>query len=240
MALEHDETSQEQESTGSVDGSGIGGDAGGDGGDGSDLSGVLGGGEGGGFVSEEKKPLNTGTLVMAGFLLACGAGTYFMYNRSAKAGTQANAETSAAQQTITQFLSDDKENVNKMKELLDNTGNAVEQFKASPGKKQVPLDDLRTNPFRVAEDGGPAQPDEDVDALTAKKRADAARAAALKAAQQLKLTFVMSGGKQKSCMINNVVYREGETIGEFTVEQINTDSVVVRAADQKFKIPIRN
>ena len=50
----------------------------------------------------------------------------------------------------------------------------------------------------------------------------------------------MSGGKQKSCMINNAVYREGQTVGEFTVEPINTDSVVVRKDDQKFKIPIRN
>ena len=170
--------------------------------------------------------------------IVCGAGTYFMYNRSAKAGAQATPETTAAQATITQFLSDDKGNVTKMKELLENTGNAVEQFKASPGKKQVPLDDLKTNPFRI--EAGADKPDEDVDAATAKRRAEAARAAALKAAQQLKLTFVMSGGKQKSCMINNAVYREGETVGEFTVEQINTDSVVVRAADQKFKIPIRN
>jgi hypothetical protein len=41
-------------------------------------------------------------------------------------------------------------------------------------------------------------------------------------------------------MINNAVYREGEAIGEFTVELINPDSVIVRTGDQKFKIPIRN
>ena len=87
---------------------------------------------------------------MAGFLLACGVGTYFMYNRNAKANDPPTAEAAAAQTTITQFLSDDKDNVNKMKDLLENTGKAVEQFRASPGKKQVPLDDLQTNPFRFA------------------------------------------------------------------------------------------
>src|SRR5215467_6556853 len=99
MALEHDETSQEQDSTTTADGTGI------DSADGSDLNGVLGGGGDGGFVSEEKKPLNTGTLVMAGFLLACGVGTYVMYTRSAPASTAPTADAAAAQTTITQFLS---------------------------------------------------------------------------------------------------------------------------------------
>ena len=232
MSMEHDQDQQDQAGM-STDGSS---DAGGGGGD---LNDVLGSQEAN-FVTDEKKPLSTATVIMAGFLLACGAGTYFMYNRSAKANTQPNAEAAAAQTTITQFLSDDKENVNKMKDLLENTGKAVEQFKASPGKKQVPLDELQTNPFRVAAEDGGDKPAEDVDSLTAKKRAEAAKAAALKAAQTLKLSFVMSGGKQKSCMINNAVYREGEAVGEFTIEQINADSVIVRKDDQKFKIPIRN
>ena len=235
MSMEHDQDQQDQAGM-STDGSS---DAGGGGGGGGDLNDVLGNQEAN-FVTDEKKPLSTATVIMAGFLLACGAGTYFMYNRSAKAGTQPNAEATAAKTTITQFLSDDKENVNKMKDLLENTGKAVEQFKASPGKKQVPLDDLRTNPFRIAEEAGSDKPSEDVDALTAKRRAEAARAAAMKEAQGLRLTFVMSGGKQKSCMINNAVYREGQAVGEFTIEQINPDSVVVRKDDLKFKIPIRN
>ncbi len=225
------EQNQDQQDQAGIDGASDAGGAG-------DLNDVLGTQEAN-FVSDEKKPLSTATVIMAGFLLACGAGTYFMYNRSAKAGATPTPETTAAQTTITQFLSDDKGNVSKMKDLLENTGKAVEQFKASPGKKQVPLDDLRTNPFRVAGDADD-KPDEDLDAATAKRRAEAARAAALKAAQQLKLSFVMSGGKQKSCMINNAVYREGEAIGEFTVELINPDSVIVRTGDQKFKIPIRN
>ena len=234
MSMEHDQDQQDQQAGGADDGAtgdGVGGSG--------DLTDVLGEGQEAGFVSDEKKPLSTATVIMAGFLLACGAGTYLMYNRSAKAGAQPSAEAAAAQTTITEFLSDDKENVNKMKDLLENTGKAVDQFKASPGKRQVPLVDLRTNPFRFADEDGKAKPDENVDSLTAKKRQEEARAATLKAAQGLKLTFVMSG-KQKSCMINNAVYREGEAVGGFTVEQINPDSVIVRKDEQKFKIPIRN
>src|SRR5688500_16802991 len=125
-------------------------DESGGGGGGEDLSGVLGTPETSFISGETKKPLNTSTLIMAGFLLACGVGTYVMYTRNANANNTPTAEAAAAQTTITQFLSDDAGNVDKMKDLLENTQQAVEQFRASPGKKQIPVDDLQTNPFRLS------------------------------------------------------------------------------------------
>jgi len=233
MALEHDETSQEQDSTVSAgdDGTGMGDGSGGD-----DLSGVLGSGDGGGFVSEEKKPLNTGTLVMAGFLLACGVGTYVMYTRNAPAKTTPSADAAAAQSTITQFLSDDKQNVSKMKDLLKNTEKAVEQFRAAPAKTQVPLENLQTNPFRIAAatpDGTPGE-----DEAAAKKKAEEARAATLKAAQALNLQFIVVG-KKKSCLINNGRYLEGQQVGEFTIESISANSVVISKDDARFELKMK-
>ena len=74
----------------------------------------------------------------------------------------------AAQTTINQFLSDDAGNVTKMKDLLENTQQAVEQFRASPGKKQIPVADLLTNPFRFSEvEEGPVV---DTDDITSRKR----------------------------------------------------------------------
>ena len=230
MALEHDETSQDQDSTAGDDGTSLGDDGG------TDLSGVLGGGEGGGFVSDEKKPLNTGTLVMAGFLLACGVGTYVMYTRSAPAKTAPSADTTAATSTINQFLSDDKQNVHNMKDLLQNTEKAVEQFRAAPAKTQVPLENLQTNPFRTAAatpDGAPAE-----DEAAAKKKAEEARAATLKAAQDLHLQFIVVGRK-KSCLINNVRYLEGQQVGEFTVESIEPNSVIISKDGAKFELKMK-
>lgn len=230
MALEHDETSQEQESSELIDGGG--GDAGGDG---SDLSGVLGGGEGGGFITGgEKKPLNTGTLVMAGFLLACGVGTYVMYTRNAPAKTAPSADSAAAQTTITQFLSDDKQNVSKMKDLLQNTEKAVEQFRAAPSKTQVPLEELQTNPFRIAANSPDGAPTDD----EAKKKAEELRAATLKAAQALNLQFIVVG-KKKSCLINNARYLEGQQVGEFTIESISPNSVVIKKDDARFELKMK-
>lgn len=207
-------------------------------GPGDDLSGVL-GAQDTTFVSSEKKPLNTGTLVMAGFILAAGLGTYVMYTRSAPANTAPTPEAAAAQTTITAFLSNDKANATKMRDLLINTEKAVEQFRASPGKKQIPVEELQTNPFSLegdkdGEDAGDTRTDE----VTAKKREAEQRAALLKAAQSLNLQFVVTGRK-KSCLINNARYVEGQTVGEFTIESIGANSVVVRKDDARFELKMK-
>src|SRR5688572_5547705 len=115
MAFENESEQQQQQGDGADQSAGNGAE---------DLNGVLGAADAT-FVTEEKKSFSTGTLIMAGFLLACGAGTYIMYTRSAPANTTPSAEAAAAQTTITQFLSDDQANVSKMKDLLHNTEKAV-------------------------------------------------------------------------------------------------------------------
>ncbi len=201
-----------------------------------DLNGVL-GEQDATFVTEQKKSFSTGTLVMAGLLLLCGVGTYLMYTRNASGKAAPSAEAAAAQTTITQFLSDDKANVNKMKDLLENTEKAVAQFKASPGKAQVPVEDLQTNPFRIAT-ADAAEPDENADKYASAKREQEAKAATLKAARELSLQFVMSGRK-KSCMINNAMYVEGQAVGEFKVELISADTVVIRKDDARFELRMK-
>lgn len=185
------------------------------------------------FVTEEKKPLSKGTLVMAGILLACGAGTYVMYTRSAPSAAP-TAEAAQAQTTINQFLSQDAGDVTKMKDMLKDTQKVVQQFIASPGKKQVPIEDLQTNPFRVAT----AESKEAVDDGSSRRQQEEQRAATLKAAQGLSLQFVMSG-KKKSCMINNAVYREGQNVDGFKVESISPDTVIVRKDDARFELRMK-
>ena len=225
----------QQDQSGATDGTAEGSESGGA----EDLSGVL-GAQDSTFVTGEKKPLNTGTLIMAGFLVACGIGTYVMYTRNATANIKPTAEAAAAQATITQFLKEDETNVTQMKELLQNTAAAVEQFRASPGKAQVPVDELQTNPFRFGGEETSAAPtgDAEADTLSSRKREAEAKAATLKAAQALNLQFIVSG-KKKSCMINNARYVEGDTVGEFAVESIGADAVVVNKGESRFKLTIK-
>ncbi len=218
----------EQQDLGTSSDSNAGGDSTGD-----DLNGML-NAQDSTFVTDEKKPLSKGTLVMAGILLACGAGTYVMYTRSAPSTAAPTAEAAAAQTTITQFLTNDAGNVTKMKDMLQDTEKVVQQFLTSPGKKQVPIEDLQTNPFRVSV----AENKEAVDDSSSRRRLEEQRVATLKAAQALSLQFVMSG-KKKSCMINNAVYREGQDVGEFKVESITSDAVIVRKDDARFELRMK-
>ena len=222
--MAHDNDQEQQGQGASEDAGGFSG--------GDDLNGML-NAQDSTFVTDEKKPLSKGTLVMAGILLACGAGTYVMYTRSAP-GAGPTPESAQAQATIGEFLSQDAGDVTKMKNMLNDTGKVVEQFIASPGKKQVPIAELQTNPFRVAA----VESEEAVDDSGSKRQQEEQRAATKKAAEGLSLQFVMSG-KKKSCMINNAIYREGQNVEGFKVESISTDSVIIRKDDARFALRVK-
>lgn len=233
--MAYDNGSQEQQDAASqTDDSGA--DAGDPGAGGDDLNGML-NAQDGSFVTDEKKPLSKGTVIMAGILLACGVGTYVMYTRSAALDGAPTPEAAAAQNTISQFLQNDAGNVTQMKNMLKDTEKVVQQFLTSPGKKQVPIEDLQTNPFRVAKTEAEAETPQ-VDEKASKRQQEERKLAVLKAARALNLQFVMSGTK-KSCMINNAVYREGQNVDGFKVEKISTDAVVLRKDDARFELRMK-
>ena len=63
---------------------------------GEDLNAALNGGGEMNFVTETKQPINKGTLIVVGLLIACGALTYFMYVRSGPAEAVAAGDPEAA------------------------------------------------------------------------------------------------------------------------------------------------
>src|SRR5688572_20698684 len=100
--------------------------AGGDGAEGGeDLQSALGGGEMN-FVTETKQPMNKGTLIVVGLLIACGAATYFMYVRSGPAEAVAAGDPNA-EKTIGQFLDGSQKNVEQMRKMLQDTEKVVQQ-----------------------------------------------------------------------------------------------------------------
>lgn len=234
MAFESENIEQGQDTSAS-------GAENGDAGTGDDLSGVLGGPDAT-FVSGEKKPVNAGFLIMAGFLLAAGAGTYVMYTRTTAAQAPPTPEAVAAQSTISSFIANDKANAARMQDLLANTEKAVEQFRAAPAKKQIPVEDLQTNPFSLEGDKDDARVDDGNDHpandAAAKRREAEQRAATLKAAQGLNLQFVVTG-KKKSCLINNQRYTEGQSVGDFVVETIESNRVIIRKDDARFELTMK-
>ncbi len=187
------------------------------------------------FIAEEpRKPLSRGTLLIAGILAACGAATYFMYTRTGprQAGA-ATVEAVQADTTIHQFLSPD--NVKAMRDMLKNTQMVVQQFLAHSGKSQVPVDELLTNPFRLSSARAKTIDEDSV----SKQRHEEERLTVLKAAQALQLQSIIHSGSRKACLLNNVMYQEGQKLSTFTIEQIGPASVIVRSGQYRFELKMQ-
>jgi hypothetical protein len=185
------------------------------------------------FVSTEKRQqIGTGTLVVGGLIAAAAAMTYFMHLRTGPAKASANPAAANADATITQFLSNDSQNAERMRQLLKDTEKAVQQFQQQPGKTQVPLDELKTNPFRTEL---AAAKNEEAEKAAEKKKKDEL----LQAAAALKVQTIMSGGKRKAAVINGALRTEGEEVNGFEVEKINADSVIVRKDGSRFALKMQ-
>src|SRR3712207_954428 len=96
------------------------------------------------------------------------------------------------------------------------------------GKKQVPADDLKANPFRLNPLAPAASPEDE-------NEATARRLAAMKAEQERKVLEAAGAlnlqsiikGRRKACMINNSMYTEGQQVEDFTIESIESHSIVL-------------
>jgi hypothetical protein len=204
------------------------------GGDGSDLTDALSGGEDTGFVSaEEKKPVNRTSMLLFGVLMVGLGGYYFMYANSGPAvAAAATAEAQQADQTISQFLSAGEENIRVMRQLRLTTDKVVAQFRNSE-VAQVPLSDLHANPFKYAQVS-----DDATAAVAAAKKREEERQAVLKSVQNLQLQSILHGAKP-TCMVNNQMYTEGQTVGGFTIEKISPGAVNVRSGEYRFQLKMQ-
>jgi len=188
------------------------------------------------IATEEKKPkVNQTTLVMFGVLALSAAGVWIMYQRvgPGKAVAAPPPESVQAKKTINSFLDGGGNNIKSMESMLRNTEKVVQQFLTYPSMTQVPLSDLRSNPFRLR----PAKPENapTSDAAERRKREEE-RVAMLKAVQSLQLQSIMYSDTRKACMINDTMYREGQTIDAFTIEKVNQSSVIVKSGVYRFEL----
>lgn len=190
-------------------------------------------------ATETPRNVNKTTLVLLLVAAVGGAGLYFMHLRSGpKSAAAAAAQSAQAGQAIKQFLNDGKTNIKAMEDLLKNTEKVVQKFLAYPQVTQVPLSELQTNPFRMsqgAKEGEPASPT----SAAEQKRREEERQAIIKSVQSLQLQTVLVSNDRKSCMINNTLYKEGQTIDGFTIEAIRPGSVIVRNGQYRFEIKMQ-
>ena len=188
------------------------------------------------IATEEKKPkFNQTTLVMFGVIALSAAGVWVMYQRvgPGKAMAAPSKESVEAKKTISTFLDAGGNNIKNMESMLRNTEKVVQQFLSYPSMTQVPLSDLRSNPFRLR----PAKPENapTSDAAERRKREEE-RVAMLKAVQSLQLQSIMYSDSRKACMINDTMYREAQNVGDFTIEKVTQTSVIVKSGVYRFEL----
>jgi hypothetical protein len=148
-------------------------------------------------------------------------------------------EAIQAHQTISTFLSGGDASVKSMEKLLRNTERVVQQFVKYPSLTQIPLADLRTNPFRehdavVKVNEGPSS------AEMEKQQREQQRQIALKSVQELQLQSIMFSDSRRACMINNSLYREGQQIADFTIDKISPQSVIVKNGPFRFELRMQH
>jgi len=187
------------------------------------------------FIIEEKKPLNKGAMLLFVIFALGAGGTYLMYVRSGPKSASA-ATVSATDAEVTRFLSDGPKNMAMMKKLLVGAQKFVEQFNHFSEVTQVPLKDLRVNPFLEAT---PKPPDAVVTEDMARKKREEERQAAMKAVQGLQLQSILRSQSLHQCMINNTLLPEGAEVEGFKIEKVNANSVIVRQGVFRFELKMQ-
>ncbi len=167
-------------------------------------------------------------------LLAAGVGAmYLMYVRGGpgKADASTTAQTRAAEATIHGFLNSNDANQATLERSLRNTEKIVQQFLNYPSARQVPLKQLAGNPFREVS-GEPA----DTDSAATKRLREEKQADLLREAQALRLQSIIHSDSARACLIDNTLYREGQVVGGFIIERINSDGVIVKSGMYRFEL----
>lgn len=200
-----------------------------------------GAGDDGIIASDEKPRVSRGTLVMFGVLLIGAGGFFFMYKKAGPkpAAAAVTKETAEAKKTINSFLSGGDSSIKTMEALIRNTERVVQQFLSYPSMTQVPLSDLRTNPFRLHAEERRTDNTASLSEAAEKKKREEERMAILKAVQGLQLQSIMYSESRKACMINRAIYLEGQTIDNFTVEKISPTTVVVKNGPYRFELSMQ-
>lgn len=197
-------------------------------------------------VATEPAQTRPGALIVLA-LAVLGGGGYLFYKHgpasASAAAPTALTEPNEAQKSIAEFLQMGGQNISQIERGLRNTEQVVKQFNSYAEMTQVPLSELKSNPFRMDK---PKEPEglpspsaalaspfaEDAKAALAAQRQKAAEAAG-----KLKIDFILTGrgNTGASAMIDGHMVRAGDKVGTFTVESIKPGVVVLRDGTMRFE-----
>lgn len=187
------------------------------------------------FISETSHHGRNATLVLATLLMAGAGAVWFMRVKAGPAAASAapTPQAASAEKMFNEVIKDGGQSVTSMRSLLKDTEKLVQQFLNYPAKKQVALESLNTNPFRVT--AAKAENTEDDKIKAEKERQEklaTEKQELIKSVARLELQSILAGGRVPTCMISGRAYTEGEQVGGHVIETITTNAVVVRCTSK--------
>ncbi len=223
-------------------------------------------GDMGGQDSRFKGALSRTNLVLFGVFLAGVAIVAFMSMRQGP--QESNAANQAQQQRVDQAINNflarqdgvspqaanggsdlippatGSKRDKPLDDLMADSDHLVKMFFNFTDKSQVPLEDLKTNPFRFGEEktnSTSVTEEEAAAAETARRKAEeqAKRERIAKAKDDLanlKLQTIMASGNSSQAMINTSIVRVGDTVVGFKIEKIETQRVHLSRDGMEFTL----
>lgn len=186
-----------------------------------------------GVTGSGKLKISRANMLLIG-LFALGIGcVYFLSLRNGP--TEANAQNQAMEMQVDQFIADARAG----QDPIDAEGRQIiETFYRDLTRRQVPLDDLRANPFVFERPTGPEGEVIETEASITQAELEHRRRMreVEREFQQLTLQSIMFSSRGGTAIVDNDLLRPGQQFGSFTVEEITPNTVLLRWEDQTYTL----
>jgi nucleotide-binding universal stress UspA family protein len=204
----------------------------------------LAGGDGEYVVPEEKpQKVSRTTLAFAGMAVLAGGGLFLMKQRAGPASASAGVATvdTAAQNKIKKFLAGGASEVEEVETLLADSEMIRERFVSQTAEKQVPLGELKTNPFWREQQDAEAEQAKEVlesEAYAARLAAERerlrreAKESLQKDVARVRVDLVLLGSRP-TCQINGQFLRVGDSVDDLLITAITDDGVTLRRGENE-------
>lgn len=213
--------------------------------DGSNFAAQLAGG-GGEFIvpTQTSRKISAGTI---GFLLvAVIAGSALWYMKQRTGGPTpaeaADPSVTAARQSIQQFLAGGSGSVTEMKTMLADSEKITEKFSTYSENRQVPLEELKTNPFYHETPDAEETPLPTPRIDLSRQQQEAERFESERLAGEAAKFTVQSifFGRNPTAMVNGKIVQVGQQLGEFTITAMRADAVEIKANGRTFELKLKH
>ena len=179
---------------------------------------------------------DAGSIFVALLVLTAGGGLYYMHWRTAEAlKLVQRADADAA--SVETFLSGGRTSLVSLGKAIHDTRATVARLTRTeePVGASVLFDPR--DPFRFES----LEPTNIASALSATGNSarEQARAQLLTKARTLQVQSILLGSSRRSCLINGKLYFEGQSCGDFTVDSIVKDAVIIQGGEFRFELRFR-